>query len=81
MGRTALEWFPTKGGSGAPDDLAMAPATQAPWLAVSDDAAATVPGQYFYHQEPREAHGAARDRTVHDGPRAACSKLTGTDLP
>ena len=40
----ALEpgWVPTRmGGPGAPDDLSLAPVTQA-WLAVSDDPAATV---------------------------------------
>lgn len=54
----ALEpgWVPTKmGGPGAPDDLALAPVTQA-WLAVSNDAAATVSGRYFYHQKQLAAH-------------------------
>jgi hypothetical protein len=40
----ALEpgWVPTKmGGPGAPDDLSLAPVTQA-WLAVSDDPTATM---------------------------------------
>ena len=47
-------WVPTRmGGPGAPDDLSLAPVTQA-WLAVSDDPAATVTGGYFYHQKPRE---------------------------
>jgi hypothetical protein len=35
------------GGPGAPDDLSLAPVTQA-WLAVSEDPAATVTGGYFY---------------------------------
>src|SRR5271154_5392585 len=42
----ALEpgWVPTKmGGAGAPDDMSLAPVTQA-WLASSDDAAAAVTG-------------------------------------
>ena len=58
----ALEpgWVPTKmGGAGAPDDLFLAPVTQA-WLAVSDDPAATVTGGYFYHKQPCESHPAAR---------------------
>ena len=43
-------WVPTKmGGPGAPDDMSLAPVTQA-WLAVSADPAATVTGGYFYHQ-------------------------------
>jgi NAD(P)-dependent dehydrogenase (short-subunit alcohol dehydrogenase family) len=45
-------WVATKmGGPGAPDDLSLAHVTQA-WLAVSDDPAATVSGQLFYHQRP-----------------------------
>ena len=51
----ALEpgWVATRmGGPGAPDDLSLAPVTQA-WLAVSDDPAATVTAGYFYHQRPR----------------------------
>jgi NAD(P)-dependent dehydrogenase (short-subunit alcohol dehydrogenase family) len=58
----ALEpgWVATKmGGAGAPDDLSLAPVTQA-WLAVSDDPAATVTGGYFYHKQPCEFHPAAR---------------------
>src|ERR1700689_1180800 len=58
----ALEpgWVPTKmGGPGAPDDLSLAAVTQV-WLAVSDDPAATVTGGYFYHQQPRDVHPAAR---------------------
>jgi NAD(P)-dependent dehydrogenase (short-subunit alcohol dehydrogenase family) len=58
----ALEpgWVPTKmGGPGAPDDLSLAGVTQV-WLAVSDDPAATVTGGYFYHQQPRDVHPAAR---------------------
>jgi hypothetical protein len=51
----ALEpgWVPTKmGGKGVPDDLSLAPVTQA-WLAVSGDPAARVTAQYFYHQKRR----------------------------
>jgi NAD(P)-dependent dehydrogenase (short-subunit alcohol dehydrogenase family) len=74
-------WVPTKmGGPGAPDDMAAAPVTQA-WLAVSDDAAATVSGEYFYHQRPHDTNIAARDPVVQDGLLAACSELTGVELP
>ena len=53
-------WVATKmGGPGAPDDLSLASVTQA-WLAVSDDPAATVSGEFFYHQRPREVHPSAR---------------------
>src|SRR5271170_942883 len=79
----ALEpgWVPTKmGGPGAPDDLSLAPVTQA-WLAVSDDAAATVTGGYFYHQQPREVHPAARSVDIQEGLLERCAQLTGTPLP
>jgi NAD(P)-dependent dehydrogenase (short-subunit alcohol dehydrogenase family) len=50
----ALEpgWVPTRmGGPGAPDDMSLAPVTQA-WLAASSDPDARVTGGYFYHQKP-----------------------------
>lgn len=79
----ALEpgWVPTKmGGPGAPDDLEAAPKTQA-WLATSDDDAARVTGQYFYHQQLRPALPAARDPKTQDRLLAACSGLSGISLP
>src|SRR5271170_5708059 len=79
----ALEpgWVPTKmGGPGAPDDLSLAPVTQA-WLAVSDDPAATVTGSYFYHQQPRDVHPAARSVEVQDGLLDRCAQLAGVALP
>jgi NAD(P)-dependent dehydrogenase (short-subunit alcohol dehydrogenase family) len=79
----ALEpgWVATKmGGPGAPGDLALAPVTQA-WLATSDDPAAMVTGQYFYHQRLRETHPATRSHAVQEQLVAACAKLTGVDLP
>jgi NAD(P)-dependent dehydrogenase (short-subunit alcohol dehydrogenase family) len=73
-------WVPTKmGGPGAPDDLSLAPVTQA-WLAVSDDPEATVTGGYFYHQRPREVSPAARDTDVQDGLLSYCAGLTGVTL-
>ena len=78
----ALEpgWVPTKmGGAGAPDDLSLAPVTQA-WLAVSDDPAATVSGQYFYHQKLRHVDPAARRVDLQDQLLAYCARLTGTEL-
>jgi len=79
----ALEpgWVPTKmGGPGAPDDLSSAPVTQA-WLAVSDDPAATVTGNYFYHQQLRDVHPAARSVEVQNGLLDRCADLTGVVLP
>src|SRR5580700_11351084 len=79
----ALEpgWVPTRmGGPGAPDDLALGAVTQA-WLAVSDDPAATVTAGYFYHQQPRQVHPAARDTAFQDQLLDYCASLTGTALP
>jgi NAD(P)-dependent dehydrogenase (short-subunit alcohol dehydrogenase family) len=78
----ALEpgWVPTRmGGPGAPDDMSQAPVTQV-WLAVSNDPAATVTGQYFYHQRPRPYHPAATSVSVQDQLLAACAELTGVRL-
>jgi NAD(P)-dependent dehydrogenase (short-subunit alcohol dehydrogenase family) len=78
----ALEpgWVPTRmGGPGAPDDLSLAPVTQA-WLAVSPDPDATVTGGYFYHQKPRTAHPAARDIEIQDQLLRYCATLTGVTL-
>jgi NAD(P)-dependent dehydrogenase (short-subunit alcohol dehydrogenase family) len=79
----ALEpgWVPTKmGGLGAPDDLSLAAVTQA-WLAASDDTAATLTGQYFYHQRLREVHPAARSGDLQNDLLDVCAELTGTVLP
>ena len=74
-------WVPTKmGGPGAPDDLNLAPVTQA-WLAVSDDPAATVTGGYFFHQQPREVHPAVRSVDFQEGLLDRCAQLTGAPLP
>ena len=79
----ALEpgWVATRmGGPGAPDDMSQAAVTQA-WLAVSDDPAATVTGEYFYHQRPRPFHPAAASQAVQDRLLAVCAELTGIELP
>jgi NAD(P)-dependent dehydrogenase (short-subunit alcohol dehydrogenase family) len=79
----ALEpgWVPTKmGGPGAPGDMAQAPETQV-WLAVGDDALATVSGRYFYHKRLKETHVAALDVRVQDGLLEACESLSGVSLP
>jgi NAD(P)-dependent dehydrogenase (short-subunit alcohol dehydrogenase family) len=74
-------WVPTKmGGPDAPDDLDLAPVTQA-WLAVSDEPAAQVSGRYFYHQRLRDSHPAADRHDVQDGLLATCARLTGVEIP
>lgn len=79
----ALEpgWVPTKmGGPQAPDDLALGALTQA-WLAVSDDPAARVSGQYFFHQQPRPTPPDARRIELQDALIEYCAGLSGIALP
>lgn len=78
----ALEpgWVPTKmGGRGAPGDLAAGAATQV-WLATSNDPAARVSGQYFYHRNPRRTHPAARREDLQEALLEYCGRLTGVRL-
>lgn len=75
----ALEpgWVPTKmGGLGAPDNLADGAITQA-WLAVSSDQAATVSGQYFYHQKLKAPSNAARRTDLQDQLLDYCKSVSG----
>jgi NAD(P)-dependent dehydrogenase (short-subunit alcohol dehydrogenase family) len=78
----ALEpgWVPTKmGGSSAPDDLDQGHRTQA-WLATSDDPAALVSGQYFFHQRPRAPNPAAKDVRKQDALIDQCARISGIQL-
>src|SRR6202044_529225 len=78
----ALEpgWVPTKmGGPGAPDNLDAAHRTQV-WLAGSDDPAATVTGEYFYHMRQRDVHPATRSVELHARLLDDCAELTGVVL-
>src|SRR6516165_7185581 len=54
---------PRKWGPGAPDDIDQAHLTQA-WLAVSNEPAALVTGQYFYHMRPRQPNPQVYDTEV-----------------
>ncbi len=73
--------MPTKmGGPGAPDNLDAAHRTQV-WLAVSDDPAAMVTGQYFFHKQLRPPNPATRDTERQDALLEACRDLSGVDLP
>jgi NAD(P)-dependent dehydrogenase (short-subunit alcohol dehydrogenase family) len=79
----ALEpgWVATKmGGAGAPDDLNAAHRTQA-WLAVSDDPAATVTGEYFYHMRLRIPNPATRDNEREERLLDACQHFSGVEMP
>lgn len=74
-------WVATKmGGSGATDDLRLAPVTQT-WLAAGDDAAALVTGRYFHHQQPRPPHPATQSLEVQDRLLKYCADLTDVELP
>jgi NAD(P)-dependent dehydrogenase (short-subunit alcohol dehydrogenase family) len=78
----ALEpgWVPTKmGGPGAPDDLDQAHRTQV-WLAVSNDPAAIVTSEYFYHQKLRSPHRATRDSKRQETLLRFCEERSGIVL-
>jgi NAD(P)-dependent dehydrogenase (short-subunit alcohol dehydrogenase family) len=78
----ALEpgWVATRmGGPKAPDDLDAAHRTQA-WLAVSEDPAATVTGEYFYHMQLRKPYPASRDAEKQEKLLEACKRISGVDL-
>ena len=73
-------WVPTKmGGAGAPDDLEMGHLTQT-WLAVSNDAAATVSGGYWYHRRRQAPAPEARDPAFQDKLMDQLAALTGVAL-
>lgn len=73
-------WVPTKmGGPTATGDLEMGYLTQT-WLAVSDDAAATVSGGYWYHRQRQEPAPPARDPDFQDQLMDRLAELTGIAL-
>jgi NAD(P)-dependent dehydrogenase (short-subunit alcohol dehydrogenase family) len=79
----ALEpgWVPTRmGGPGAPDDMEQAHRTQA-WLSISEEPAARVSGEYFYHKRRRAPNPQAKDANMQDRLLAACERLSSTVLP
>ena len=78
----ALEpgWVATKmGGPRAPDDLDQGHRTQV-WLAVSEDPAAKVTGQYFYHMKLRAPNPASRDVERQKRLLEACEEFSGVKL-
>jgi NAD(P)-dependent dehydrogenase (short-subunit alcohol dehydrogenase family) len=78
----ALEpgWVATKmGGPSATDDLDQGHRTQV-WLAVSDDPAAKVNGEYFYHMRRRTPKAATRDVAVQNKLLDECRKVSGVEL-
>jgi hypothetical protein len=51
------------------------------WLAVSDDPAAAITGEYFYHLQRRTPNPAARDVGRQEEVPHACKRFSGEDLP
>jgi NAD(P)-dependent dehydrogenase (short-subunit alcohol dehydrogenase family) len=74
-------WVATRmGGPGASDDLDQGHRTQV-WLAVSDDPAARVTGEYFYHLRRRAPNPEARNEALQEQLVQACRRLSGVALP
>ena len=79
----ALEpgWVATKmGGPGATDNLDAGHRTQV-WLAASDDPAAMVTGEYFYHMKRRTPNPVTRDVKRQEELLAACQRFSGVEMP
>ena len=73
-------WVPTKmGGTSAPDDMAQAHRTQA-WSAASDDPAAKVTGEYFYHLRKRAPNPETHDGALQNQLLERCRDLSGIAL-
>lgn len=78
----ALEpgWVATKmGGPGAPESLEEGARTQV-WLAVSDEPAAKVTSQYFYHMKLRPPAAETRDAALQEKLLDACEQFSGVKL-
>ena len=74
-------WVATKmGGPQAPDDLNAGFQTQV-WLATSNDPAAIVTGEYFYHMRPRKPKADTRKVELQDRLLEACKGFSGVALP
>jgi hypothetical protein len=67
------------GGAGAPDDLDQGHRTQV-WLAVSDDRATKVTGEYFFHMRLRTPNPATRDEERQEKLLEACRRFSGVEL-
>ena len=79
----ALEpgWVATKmGGAGATDNLDEGHRTQV-WLAVSEDAAAKVTGEYFYHMRLRSPKADTREPERQEMLLDACAGFSGVTMP
>jgi NAD(P)-dependent dehydrogenase (short-subunit alcohol dehydrogenase family) len=73
-------WVPTRmGGAGAPDDLDKAHRTQV-WLATSDEPAAALSGNYFFHQKLRDPDPATKDVERQNLLLDRCRMVSGIEL-
>ena len=73
-------WVATKmGGSGAPDSLEAAPATQV-WLATSPEAAKET-GKYWYHMEAKAPSKFATDVKIQEAYLKECEIISGVKFP
>ena len=73
-------WVATKmAGASAPDDFEEGYLTQT-WLAVSEDAAATVSGRYWYHRRPQAPAREVEDPAFQDQLSARLAEMTGVSL-
>ena len=73
-------WVPTKmGGAHAPDDFEKGYLTQT-WLAVSDDPAAAVSGQYWHHRRPQSPATEVEDSVFQEQLSDKLADLTGVSL-
>lgn len=74
-------WVATKmGGPNASDDLDQGHRTQV-WLAVSDDQAAKVSGEYFYYMQRRDPKAEARDVNLQEKLLNECQRISGVEWP
>jgi NAD(P)-dependent dehydrogenase (short-subunit alcohol dehydrogenase family) len=72
-------WVPTKmGGAGATDDFDLGHRTQE---RLATDAALTVTGGYWFHEQQQDPHASARDEKVQAEAFKALAEATGVDLP
>jgi NAD(P)-dependent dehydrogenase (short-subunit alcohol dehydrogenase family) len=73
-------WVATKmGGPGAPESLEEGARTQV-WLATSDEPAAKVTGEYFYHMKLRAPAAETRDTERQEKLLQACERFSGVKL-
>jgi len=74
-------WVATEmGGPSATDDLDQGHRTQV-WLAASEDPAAKVTGEYFYHLRRRTPKAATREVALQEKLVEACRQYSGVNLP